>query len=181
MSHNILTLNNNTFDVNSNRTESISSANFSVVSPTGGGQPANLSVNSSFLYKKDIQINPSTSWVTQIDHATHTGYVEKFRFIQDGTYRVFAKAVSFYTFSNVGTQGYRLYNNTSSQFVSSSFFQGYNDNCYCWNNYMSTIVTRSGADIDISVRCTSIVNQKINHAVSAARYCIFGVEKLYES
>lgn len=178
MSHNILTLNNNSFDVNSNRTESINAANYSYVYPTGGAQPLALSVGSNFLFKKDVQVNASTSWITQVDHATQTGYVEKFRFIQDGTYRIRARAVVGHT-SNVTTgnsQGFQLYDLTNSQFISSAFYLQYNDDCYCFCNYMSSIVVRSGSNIDVSVRCTSIGNLDLTNAMDF--YTIFTAEKL---
>ena len=178
MSHNILTLNNNSFDVNSNRTESISSSNYSYVYPTGGAQPLSLSVGSNFLFKKDVQVNASTSWITQIDHATQTGYVEKFRFIQDGTYRIRARAVVAHNaFATAGNrQGFQLYDLTNSQFISSAFYLQYNDNAYCFCNYMSSIVVRSGSNIDVSLRCTYIGNLNLSSGLDS--YAILTAEKL---
>lgn len=176
MSHNILTLNNNTFDVNSNRTESITAASFSYVRPTGGVQPIAISVGSNYLFKKDVQVNPSTSWITQVDHATQTGYVEKFRFIQDGTYRVTARASISYNGTTGGRQGFQIYDLTNSQYISSSFYQGYADDCYCFCNHMTSIIVRSGSNIEVSVRCFDINN--FSSTLGYDQYSIFTAEKL---
>lgn len=180
MSHNILTVNNNSFDVNSNRTESITSQSFSYVHPSGGFQPTALIVGSNFLFRKDEQVNPSTSWVTQVDHATHTGYVEKFRFTQDGTYRIMARALVPYlsSINALNEQGYYLYNETSSQIVSSSFYHKANDVSYCSHNYMTTIVTRSGSNIDIVVRCFAINREALSGSLAMQDLAWFTAEKL---
>jgi len=178
MSHNILTLNNSAFDVNSNRTESISSSNYSYVKPSGGFQPIALSVGANFLFRKDEQINASTSWITQVDHATQANYVEKFRFTQDGTYRVFARcAIPYINIGATGnTQGFRLRDLTNNQFISSAFFHLIFNDSYCYINYMSSIIVRSGSDIDISVRCTAVGNEL--RSGNFDNYSIFTAEKL---
>lgn len=155
MSHNILNLNSNAFDVNSNLTQTITDAEYyyvQAVFPTT--YPITPVVNDDFLIKKASEIkNPaSPSWITINNHATHTTFLQSITFTQDGKYLINAQAALDRTANRTGGLGFYLYNKTTSTIISNSIYYQYNELAYLWNKNMNTIVERSGSDIEVSIK-----------------------------
>jgi hypothetical protein len=176
MSHNILKLNSAAFDVNSNKSESITDPQFYYirVASTLITYPTTPSTSADFLIERGAVItNPaSLSWLTENNHPTFTSYLQSVTFTQDGVYRVVAGA-SLKSVQNSGGQGYNIYNKTTSSIISNSYYTNYNELEYMPSKIMHTIVTRSGSDVEISIRPFYLNN------VSTATNSDYGETHLY--
>lgn len=155
MSHNVLKLNSTAFDVNSNQSETINDPEFYFirVPRTLSSYPVTPSTSTDFLIERGSIIkNPATiTWLTENNHATHTTYLQSVTFTQDGTYRIVAGA-SIKGTNRSGGQGFNIYNKTTSSIISNSYYTNYNELAYLSTKPMFTIVTRSGSDVEISLR-----------------------------
>lgn len=155
MSHNVLNLNNNSFDVNSNLTQSITDAEYYYVQAVYGvTYPITPVVGDDLLINKHTELeNPSSpSWLTINNHATHTTYLESITLTQDGTYLINARAALNRINNFSGGVGFYLYNKTTSTVISNSVYYNYNELAYLWNKNIHTIIERSGSDIEVSIR-----------------------------
>lgn len=176
MSHNLLKLNTNSFDVNSNRTESISSPLYAYVRTDGGSPPFVFTSGDDFLfYRGDVQNTFTTSQVQLIDHASHANYIRYIRLKENGTYRLFFRGFTRRT-NNATTYVRRLEVFVSGSAVSNTSIKQYNVINYRMCEFNHSIVTRSGTDVDISLRMTS----GQNNTTLAASYnrSSFFVERL---
>lgn len=154
MSHNILKLNTNSFDVNSNVSETINTTvkHAFVTPPTSASLWATPTAGSDFLIQRGTVVNTfnTSTEFDFIDHASYSNYVRYMRFKADGTYKIVARGLITLTGNNTGSQGYYLYDGTNV--VSNTSFRAYNNICYRSCNTIVGIVERSGTDVDISLR-----------------------------
>lgn len=154
MSHNILKLNTNSFDVNSNVSESINTTvdHAFVTPPTSAALWAAPTVGGDFLIQRGTVVNTfnTSTEFDFIDHASYSNYVRYMRFKADGVYKIIARGLLTQTANNTGSQGFYLHDGTNV--VSSTSFRAYNNICYRRCNTIVGIVERSGTDIDISLR-----------------------------
>ena len=176
MSHNLLKLNTNSFDVNSNRSESISSPLYAYVYTNGGSPPFVFSSGDDFLFYRGVVENTfTTSQIQLIDHASHTNYIRYIRLKEDGTYRLVFRGLTKRTASSTSYIR-RLEVFVSGSAVSNTSIKQYNVVNYRMSEFAHSIVTRSGTDVDISLRMTS----GTNNTTLAASYnrSSFFVERL---
>lgn len=177
MSHNILKLNTNSFDVNSNRTESISNPLYAYVRTDGGSPPFVFTSGDDFLfYRGDVQNTFTTSQIQLIDHASHANYIRYIRLKEDGTYRLVFRGFTRRSANAPTAYVRRLEVFVSGAAVSNTSIKKYNEINYRMSEFAHSIVTRSGSDVDISLRMTSGTNNT-TFAASYNRSSFF-VERL---
>jgi len=156
MSHNLLKLNTNSFDVNSNRTEIISSPLYAYVECQGGAPPFTFSTGDDFLFYRGNVFNSfTTSQIQLIDHASYANYIRYIRLKEDGTYRLVFRGLTQRTASAPTVYIRRLEVQVSSVTVSNTSIKKYNEINYRMSEFNHSIVTRSGSDVDINLRMTS--------------------------
>lgn len=154
MTHNLLKLNTNSFDVNSNRTESISSPLYAYVYTDGGSPPFVFTSGSDFLFYRGVVENTfTTSQIELIDHASYTNYIRYIRLKEDGTYRLVFRGLTQRT-ASLTSYIRRLEVFVSGSAVSNTSIKEYNTINYRMSEFAHSIVTRSGSDVDISLRMT---------------------------
>lgn len=176
MSHNLVKLNTNAFDVNSNLTQSITSMEYAYVYPNFTGSntyPRSVVSGQNFLWKNDNLYNGITG-LTIVYNTTYTSHVETFRFTSDGTYKIFASASLTFASSNSGGQGYYLHDGTNV--ISNTSFREYNNLCYAPCTYMSGVIVRSGTDIDVTVKIDFASN--VSTIEGSYPQSVFFVERL---
>ena len=156
MSHNVLKLNTNSFDVNSNRAESIPSLLYAYVECNGGAPPFTFSTGDDFLFYRGTVANTfTTSQIQLIDHASHANYVRYIRLKEDGTYKLTFRGLTQRTSGAPSVYIRRLEVHVSSVTVSNTSIKKYNEINYRMSEFNHSIVTRSGSDIDISLSVVS--------------------------
>lgn len=159
MSHNILTLNNNSFDVNSNRTETVSTLKYGYVQ-----EPLSVTVSNYPVYpaagqnglinKASVGGNFLTSEVEFNDHPTYTNFIESVTLKANGTYLV-QSYFNFFQYSTTGYQKFALYD--GSNYISNSSWQQDNVQAYCAGfNMYSTVVITGGVSKTISIRIIQV-------------------------
>ena len=162
MSHNILKLNTNSFDVNSNRTESVSAASWAYIETWGApSYPRNFTNGHNYLiYRGNIYPSTLPSWLTLTDNGSYANWVDTFTFTEDGIYRMIGNSQLTYSSSTSGNT-FRLsiedVTGTAVE-VSNYSYNKRNTVDRPFNSYMTTIIERSGSDIDIRVRIESVSN-----------------------
>ena len=156
MSHNLLKLNTNSFDVNSNRTESIGSPLYAYVECNGGSPPFTFSTGDDFLFYRGTVANTfTTSQIQLIDHASHANYIRYIRLKEDGTYRLVFRGLTQRSAAPPNVYIRRLEVQVSSVTVSNTSIKRYNEINYRMSEFNHSIVTRSGSDVDISLKMVS--------------------------
>lgn len=167
MSHNIMKLNNNSFDVNSNRTESISSLTYGFVLDDATGTPPayprSFVVNdNALIYKSTVNNLFSTSDVEFNDWPTNTNFIESVTLKTNGTYLIQA----FFMFQKANPadpnrQGFALWN--GSNYISNSAYGNSSINSYATDHNMySTVEITGGVSQTISIRIFSILGTSYN-------------------
>lgn len=186
MSHNILKVNNNAFDVNSNRTESITSLEYAYYQCDGtqryttSNYPFTPSSGQNFLIHRGTVVNNISSGFTEVNNGTYTSYIEKLRFTANAKYRLSAIVGMDTTYqSSSSIFGAYFYNETTSTVISNSFYhkkQSYN---YCFNRRLRTIYehTSGSTAADIVIRIFALGNPVITTNENYHACNIF-VEKL---
>lgn len=169
MSHNILKLNTNSFDVNSNKTESITSLEYayyqcdSVPWYTTSNYPFTPSSGQNFLIYRGTVDNNISSGFTEVNHVTYTSYIEKLRFSANGKYRLVAIVgldLSYFS----GTFGAYFYNETTSTIISNSYYHEISSLNYCYRRRINTIYehTTSSTPADIVIRLFALNTPNIS-------------------
>ena len=144
MSHNILKINTNSFDVNSNKTETVTALEYAYYQCDGAtwyttaNYPLTPATGQNLLIERGTVDNNISSGFTEINNATYTNYIEKLRFIANATYRLSAN-VGIDTVYQNGTFGACFYNETTSTAISNSFYHVKNGLNYSWRRRISTI------------------------------------------
>jgi hypothetical protein len=157
MSHNTLKLNTNSFDVNSNRTESISNPLYAYVSTVLGTPPKTFVTGDDFLFQRQVVQNTfnTSTQLDLIDHPSYSNYVQYIRIKEDGLYRIIMRGLLRRASSGSSyTRRCEIYDQTniiSSHSLISRNLIRYNTLECCYG-----IVERSGTDVDISLRINSL-------------------------
>ncbi len=184
MSHNILKLNTNSFDVNSNRTESVTGLEYayyqcdSVPWYTTSNYPFTPSSGQNFLIYRGTVDNNISSGFTEVNHVTYTSYIEKLRFTANAKYRLVATVGMDSTYAN-GTFGAYFYNETTSTVISNSFYHQKNALNYSYRRRINTIYehTTGLTAADIVLRIFAL-NNPITSTNEMYHDCNIFVEKL---
>lgn len=175
MSHNILKYNANSFDVNSNRTESATSLIYGLVhdenaTPPTLNYPRNFVAGQNVLiYKSVVDNNFSTSDVEFNDWPTNTNFIESVTLKTNGVYAVHACARFQLTVAgaSLGFQGFGLHNGTN--YISNQFDAKANDQNYVSDPHLYSIVEITGSVAQtISIQIIRIDNAYIDKTI--ARY-----------
>ena len=180
MSHNLLRLNTNSCDVNSNRTESIANNLYAYVScDSSSALPKTFATGDDFLIERATVLNTfnTTTQLDFIDHPSYSEYVQYVRLKQDGVYRFMMRGLLRRPagFGNSYNRRCEIYDQTN--YVSNTAILNYNAINYKSHDTCHAIIERSGSDIDVSLRIVSANN--ISN-VSAGGYIrsYFFVERL---
>ena len=185
MSHNILKLNTNAFDVNSNRTESITSLEYAYYQcDTSAGRyttanyPFTPSSGQNFLIYRGVVDNNISSGFTEVNHATYTSFIEKYQFTANAKYRLSAIVGMDTTYQN-GTFGAYFYNETTSTVISNSFYHQKNALNYCCRRRINTIYehTTGATAANIVLRIFALSNP-ITTTTEMYHDCNILIEKL---
>ena len=186
MSHNILKLNNNSFDVNSNRTESVTSLEYayyqcdSTQRYTTSNYPFTPSSGQNFLIHRGIVDNNISSGFTEVNNSTYTSYIEKLRFTANATYRLSATVGIDTTYQSTGSIfGAYFYNETTSTAISNSFYHKKQALNYAYRRRINTIYehTTGSTAADIVIRIFALGNP-IASTNELYHSCNIFVEKL---
>ena len=111
-----------------------------------------------------------------IDHASYANYIRYIRLKEDGTYRLVFRGFTRRSANAPTAYVRRLEVFVSGAAVSNTSIKKYNEINYRMSEFAHSIVTRSGSDVDISLRMTSGTNNT-TFAASYNRSSFF-VERL---
>jgi len=184
MSHNILKYNANSFDVNSNRTETATSLTYGFIqdedAPTPTvSYPRNFVTGQSVLiYKSRVDNNFSTTDVEFNDWPTNTNFINSVTLKTNGVYAVHGFARFRYNLADslVGYQGFGLHDGTN--YVSNQFYHQYNEQDYISDPNLYTIVqVTGGVAVTMYIRIITIDDSYINKT-APRRWNYLHVEKL---
>ena len=163
MSHNILTLNNNSFDVNSDRTESATNISWAYIETWGAPTyPRNFTNGHNYLiYRGNVYPSTLPSWITLTDNSSYANWVDTITFTEDGVYRIAGNSQLTYASASAGNT-FRLsiedVTGGSNTEISSYSYNKRNTVDRPFNSHLTTIVERSGSDVSIRVRIESVSN-----------------------
>lgn len=179
MSHNILKLNANSFDVNSNRTESITNNLYAYVAcDSSSALPKTFTTGDDFLIERATVVNTfnTSTQLDFIDHSSYSGYVQYIRLKEDGVYRFMMRGLLRRPASNDPyTRRCDIYDQTN--YVSNTAILTYNAINYKSHDTCHAIIERSGTDIDVSLRITNS-NNISNASNGGYLFSYFLVERL---
>jgi len=183
MSHNILKYNANSFDVNSNRTETASSLTYGFIqdqtSATPTTYPRNfVSGQSVLIYKGNVDNNFSTSDVEFNDWPTNTNFINSVTLKTNGVYAVHGFAKFRYNSADVtsGFQGFGLHDGTN--YISNQYYHKYNDQDYASDaNFYTIVEITGGVSQTIYIRIITINDTYMDKA-APRRWNFLHVEKL---
>ena len=170
MSHNLLTLNNNSFDVNSNRAESIGSSKYAYFSEPLDAltytYPRSATVGEAALISKVNTSNLfSTSEVEFNDYSGNTNFIESVTLKANGTYLIQAK-FCFFEYINTG-QGYQRFGlHDGTNFISNYGWHSPNLLNYASDfNLYSIVEITGGVSKTIEIRISNVNSTNIRSRV----------------
>lgn len=172
MSHNLLTLNNNSFDVNSNKTESVASRKFAFFNEPLDLQtytyPRSATVGDAALISKVDSSNLfSTSEVEFNDYSGNTNFIESVTLKANGKYLIQARFCFVeYISTGLGYQRFGLYDGTN--LISNYGWHNPNGLNYSSNFNLYTIVEiTGGVSKTIEIRIDNVNSSNIASRIQA--------------
>lgn len=184
MSHNILTVNTNNFDVNSNQSLTVSPTDIDVYFLRGDtgqlfGYPRTPVVGDNYVFYQGYVVNQMSGLTVNTLTLSGRTWVESFTLANNGTYRFTANPFNATSTSAANPSvGYYWYDVTNSNIISNSCWWHDSQSDYVFTQLISGVVEVSGSSVTIAVRIYAANNTDVGSNFTAPNFVNVMIEKL---